>query len=181
QSLEKRILFRVLRGWREQASSQKYLRNLYSHFRHQTETRMLQNAFQNLRWRADYCAGLQDTMLAVVRDKERATVKAVLTVWRDRLDNILAARFYVHILTVRTARQWHRFVVRKNLQRQTDAQNEALAIRHHNLSLCRVVISSLRTEVTVARHATEAQSEAVQQVRPTVEGQGRLRGDSKDN
>ncbi|GFS27387.1 hypothetical protein ElyMa_005264200 [Elysia marginata] len=31
-------------------------------------------------------------MLDVVRDKERATLKAVLTVWRDRLDNILALR-----------------------------------------------------------------------------------------
>lgn len=150
RSVEQRILFRILRGWRDQARSQKHLRNLYSRFRYHVETRILQSAFQTLRWRADYCAGLQDTVTEVIKDKERATLKAVLTVWRDRVDNILADRFYVHLVMVRTARQWQSFVARTKLRRLTDAQNLAMATRHHSLTLCRKFFKALKTEVSVS-------------------------------
>ncbi|GFS27389.1 hypothetical protein ElyMa_005264400 [Elysia marginata] len=54
---------------------------------------------------------------------------------------------------VRTARQWQRFVLKRKLCRQTDAENLAMAVRHHERSLSRKTFRAIKTEVAVSKLA----------------------------
>lgn len=68
------------------------LRELQAHFMQRVSTRIVRNAFMNLRWRADYCAGLQEMADKIVRDKKRVTVRSMINMWKKRLNNILSTR-----------------------------------------------------------------------------------------
>ncbi|XP_012940005.1 uncharacterized protein LOC101864695 [Aplysia californica] len=152
-NVETRIQIRVLREWHMYTRNTRYLRQLQAHMTKKVNTRVLHSAFSNMRWKAEYCVGLAEMADKMAGDRRRATMQAVMVVWRDRLDNIMAARCYGQLLVVRVARQWRRFVQAKKRQRQKEQEQWDAAVSCHSKTLRMKVMAALKTEVCVARMA----------------------------
>ncbi|KAH9508769.1 hypothetical protein Btru_049865 [Bulinus truncatus] len=149
QGLEIKLQIRVFRAWCAYTRQTNRLRELRAHMAHKVNMRIIQNTFMIMRWRAEYCTSLNEMADKVIHDREVATMRAVLVMWKDRLNSIEAVRCYQHILTVRVVKRWHKFVTNKYLEHQKEEDNWNKAVRFYNKFLCKSVLTSLKQEVTV--------------------------------
>jgi hypothetical protein len=65
-------------------------------------------------------------------EKNRQCMRQALSTWWERLNRIVAGRYYRHLLARRTVRQWRLFVEKKKEEREIERQKNEAAIRHHD-------------------------------------------------
>ncbi|KAI8795384.1 SFI1 [Biomphalaria glabrata] len=149
QNVETKLQIRIFKAWRIYTRRTCRLREMEALMSHRVNTRLLHNAFVTLRWRAEYCTSLNEMADKVVHDREMATMRAVLVLWKERINNIQAKRCYRLLLTVRVVKRWHKFVTSRRLEHQRDEDNWSKAIRFYNKKLCKSVLTALKQEVSV--------------------------------
>uniref|UniRef100_A0A2C9LFF4 Sfi1 spindle body domain-containing protein n=1 Tax=Biomphalaria glabrata TaxID=6526 RepID=A0A2C9LFF4_BIOGL len=140
QNVETKLQIRIFKAWHIYTRRTCRLRELEALMSHRVNTRLLHNAFITLRWRAEYCTSLNEMADKVVHDREMATMRAVLVLWKERINNIQAKRCYRLLLTVRVVKRWHKFVTSRRLEHQRDEDNWSKAVRFYNKKLCKSVL-----------------------------------------
>ncbi|CAL1533553.1 unnamed protein product [Lymnaea stagnalis] len=158
QNVELKLQIRVFRAWRHYSHKLHHLRELQALMTRNVCTRILHNAFQNIRWRAEYCTSLHDMAERIVKDKELATMRAVVVMWKERINKLVSVRCYKHMLTIRVVKRWHRFVHKKCLDRKQDRDNWEKAVSFYNKILCKSAFSAMKLEVSV-HHMVEKRSQ----------------------
>ncbi|XP_059143571.1 uncharacterized protein LOC131930931 [Physella acuta] len=149
QNVEMKLLIRVFRSWRNYSHKHHFLRQMQSHVSHHVNLRILEHAFMNMRLKAEYCTSLTEIAEEVLHNREQATMRAVIVLWKDRLNAVLASRCYKNILVIRVVRRWEKFIHRKQTEREHEKENWDKAIKLHNMFLCRKAILALKEEMAV--------------------------------
>ncbi|XP_033763596.1 uncharacterized protein LOC117344856 isoform X2 [Pecten maximus] len=144
-----KLQIRVLRGWAVVARRRRKLKSLHELMSARVNRRLLISSWYTMREHFDYYQSLTDMCNKVVKDKDQACVHHALVKWRERLNRVIAAHCYHHMLARRGVRVWCRFVFRRKQERQHQLDQEAKAVRHHNRHLSRMVLYAWHSEILV--------------------------------
>ncbi|ESO99393.1 hypothetical protein LOTGIDRAFT_231057 [Lottia gigantea] len=146
QHFNVKLQIRSLEAWHVYTQKKKKLDANYFVMTARVRHNILLKTFSFLRNRFDYCQALQETAQKIHEDQNKAIQRHSLLLWHNRLDRIMSARCYGKFLAWRVARQWRNFVCRKQVERQKEAEQEGMAIKHYNKHLCKMVFNVMKME-----------------------------------
>ncbi|XP_078337058.1 uncharacterized protein LOC111134265 isoform X6 [Crassostrea virginica] len=144
-----KIQIRVLREWHLYAQRRRQLATLGSVLSKYVQRETLKRVWYTFKVQADYCVNLNDTATKVLAEKNGRCMQRALTVWRKRLNDIIAGRCYHHLLARRTVRQWKCFVKKRKEEKEIEKQNTEKASRHYSQHICKIAFRALYNEVRV--------------------------------
>ncbi|KAK7094246.1 hypothetical protein V1264_007892 [Littorina saxatilis] len=150
-NVEQRLQLRVLQAWSYIVRRRCSQRRMGEKFARLRQHRQVVSAFAVLRSRFDYCQALRETADSMCAKRDRNLASLAMERWKDALDNVIAKRFYVRLLSIRTARTWLRFVDRVKRERQHDAEQLSKAVKYHDRHICHTVLAALKQEVKVTQ------------------------------
>ncbi|KAK6176846.1 hypothetical protein SNE40_015071 [Patella caerulea] len=151
QRYNTRLQIKMLHSWHIHAQKKKTLQANYILMVAKVRRNTISKTFHILRNRFDYCQGLNEIASRIQIERKQASQRQSLLIWHNKLDHIMSQRCYGKFLAWRVARQWRNFVCSKKAQRQKEADQEELAIKHYNNLLCKMVFEIMKTERCVTQ------------------------------
>ncbi|XP_050412633.1 uncharacterized protein LOC126827382 [Patella vulgata] len=151
QHYNTRLQIKMLHSWHIHAQKKKTLQANYILMTAKVRRNKISKTFHLLRNRFDYCQGLNEIASRIQVERKQASQRQSLLIWHNKLDHIMSQRCYGKFLAWRVARQWRNFVCSKKAQRQKEADQEELAIKHYNNLLCKMVFEAMKTERCVTQ------------------------------
>ncbi|KAK3104624.1 hypothetical protein FSP39_006445 [Pinctada imbricata] len=144
-----KMQIRVLREWHHYAKRRRQLRVLGELMTQHVNQRILRNVWYTMRQQYYYYQSLNETATKIVHEKNRQLMTVALDRWHSHLNFVIAGHCYQHLLAVRVARQWSRFVAAQKAERKRQHDLNEMATRHYNKSVCVKAFRALHNEVKV--------------------------------